>query len=443
MAEKNYQSKDPRQQANRSTASPVPPAPASKETLPARMSTAADVKTLLERFKGKIAEVLPKHVGVDRLVRTTMLCITQNPKLLQCDSKSFLRSVMQSASLGLELGTVLQLAYLVPFWNSSRNCLECQFIPGYRGLIDLARRSGQVADVYARIVYEKEKCEIEEGTLHGIKHTPLPPSKRGEKRVGAYAVARGREGRVLGWEWMWAEEIEAIRKKSLDQKKNPKDNPWNTHEEEMWKKSPVRRLAKWLPLSPEFQRAASIDEYQEEGITPPFDPEIDAALQDIPEPGSTDVSGKTAAKTEELKGRLKQNMASENVGADALAGSLPSAVSNPADLASPPGEDIPDFPFHPPAEPPLPSEPSHTVPAPQPATQAPPSALPPSGGGLPLFPPAPKAPPPKAEDFWLPDRSKVKCPPGGLNEGYLVVPQSCKNKCYMIKSCPAWKEDRI
>jgi len=80
--------------------------------------------------------------------------------------------------------------------------------------------------------------------------------------IGAYAVAEWRNG-DKSWVWMWVEEVNAIRDVVVKKMRNPKDSPWEQHYDEMSKKTVIRRLAKLLPLSPEFQRAAAIEDYPE------------------------------------------------------------------------------------------------------------------------------------------------------------------------------------
>ena len=89
-------------------------------------------------FKGlesKISEVLPKHVSAATLTRIAITEIRTNPKLLECSLVSLAGAVMKSAQLGLQLG-LLGHCYLVPYKD------EATFILGYKGMIELARRSG-------------------------------------------------------------------------------------------------------------------------------------------------------------------------------------------------------------------------------------------------------------------------------------------------------------
>ena len=246
------------------------------------------IRNLLEKSKGQIAAALPKHLNAERIVRVTMTSIQRNPDLLECDPISLVGAVIQSSQLGLEPDGILGHAYLVPFRNNKKGGrMEVQFIPGYKGLIDLARRSGQVNRISAHIVYENEVFKMEFGTSEVLEHIPLPPSKRGERK-GVYAVAVLKDGSTH-FEWLWEEEVQKVKAQS----KASKFGPWQTHEDEMIRKTAIRRLVKYLPLSVELAKAAAVDELAEAGIStqeymddesfiPPAQPKtIDAAFQEM------------------------------------------------------------------------------------------------------------------------------------------------------------------
>jgi recombination protein RecT len=222
---------------------------------PKSNSRANNIRAMLEKSKNQIAMALPNHLNADRLIRVAMTSIQRTPKLLECDPKSLIGAIIQSAQLGLEPDGVLGHAYLIPYGNT------VQFIPGYKGLIDLARRSGQVVSIGSHVVYSNEKFTLKFGFSETLEHEPLPPSQRGEKK-GVYAVARLKDGSVH-FEWLWAEEVEDVKKSS----KASNFGPWKTHEDEMWRKTAIRRLAKYLPLSVEFAKAAAVDELADAGIS--------------------------------------------------------------------------------------------------------------------------------------------------------------------------------
>lgn len=282
------------------------------KNLPARTNTVKSVQALLDQNKNQFQLVLPKTLSLDRFLRIALSNVTRNPKLLQCEQKSFLRSLLDLASLGLEPGGPLQQAHLAPFWNGQRNQYECQSIIDYKGYVALAHRSKEVGRITAHIIYEKEPWEFSEGDV--VIHKPLPPSQRGEKRVMVYAKAFDRSGILIAQEYLWAEEVEEIKRKSLENKKNKESNPWNTNEEAMWRKSPVRKLAKWMPMSSEMQKAAIIEEYREQGIDVPLDANLNLG-EDAPP--AIDAEQKTEEKANALKERLQAAQEQTKTGAPA------------------------------------------------------------------------------------------------------------------------------
>ena len=221
------------------------------------------VKDLLEKSKDEIAKAIPKNITPERVARIALTTLRKNPALLECDPNSFLGAVIQASQLGLEIDDNLGYGYLTPSFNKKTGKKEVQFRIGYRGLIELARRSGKLKNITAKVVYENEPFEIEYGLTENLKHKPLPPSKRGVNIVGAYAIATMNDGAKV-FEFLWEEEIEKIKKSSPTNLKN--DSPWFNYEEEMMKKTVIRKMMKYLSLSPETTKAAVIDEYGEAGI---------------------------------------------------------------------------------------------------------------------------------------------------------------------------------
>ena len=218
-----------------------------------------------EKVQNAIARALPRHITPERMIRVAMTAIQKTPKLAECDQRSLIGAIIQAAELGLEPNTPLGHAYLIPYFNSKTKRTEAQLMPGYRGFIALARRSGQVQGIYAEIVYAKDYFEITYGLNKDLIHKPaLNEEDRGEM-IGAYAVAKFKDG-YTDFEYMNAVEIGKIRKRS----KSPDEGPWKTDTGEMWRKTPIRRLSKRLPLSIEdatLQKAIEIDEFHDAGFS--------------------------------------------------------------------------------------------------------------------------------------------------------------------------------
>ena len=203
------------------------------------------IAKFLERSKGELAKALPKWITPDRMMRIALTEFRKTPKLLECTPQSQLASVMQCAQLGLEPGSGLGHAWLVPFFNTKAGVLECIMIIGYRGMIDLAIRSSHVSTVSAEVVYEKDDFDYAFGTSQFLRHKPPLDVDRG-KPLYAFCLAFMRDG-TPQFTVMSAKEIGVIRDSSL--KKAKGFSPWKTNEMEMWKKTTVRRLFKYLPAS--------------------------------------------------------------------------------------------------------------------------------------------------------------------------------------------------
>lgn len=202
----------------------------------------------------QFATALPKHINSERFVRIAITTIRQNPKLAKCNQESLLGALMVSAQLGLEPGTLGQ-CYLIPFENKKAGTVECQFQIGYKGLIELLRRSGQLSDIYSYTVYENDDFNIEYGLSRTLTHKPNF-DERGEIK-GFYAVAILKDG-AKAFEYMTKDEITKHEEKY--RKGSYKNDVWNKNFEEMAQKTVVKKLLKWLPVSVEFLEMASKDE---------------------------------------------------------------------------------------------------------------------------------------------------------------------------------------
>lgn len=234
------------------------------------------VATLLERMKPQMALALPKHVSAERMARILLTEIRRVPKLADCARDSLLGAVMTCSQLGLEPGNSLGHAYLLPFDKRGKNPhtgrwetvgTDCQLIIGYRGMIDLARRSGQIVSLTARVVREGDRFSYSYGLDETVEHVPTN-GEPGEL-THVYAVAKLKDGGVQ-FEVLTRAEVERVRNSSKGYesavKYDKKDNPWITHFEEMAKKTAIRRLFKYLPVSIEMQRAVILDEQADDGL---------------------------------------------------------------------------------------------------------------------------------------------------------------------------------
>jgi recombination protein RecT len=247
---------------------------------------AVTIRDLLERQKKQVALALPKHLTPDRMLRVIMTSIQKTPRLLECTKESLLGAVMQAAQLGLEPDGVLGKAYLIP--RKRKGVWECNFQAGYKGLIDLAYRSGQVAYIAAEVVHQRDFLDVNLGTDRSLKHKPFEPTEDEDPGLirAFYAVAKLKDG-TDHFVFMWRREVDRIKDEFSDaaDKENPtaQYSPWNTNELtyiEMGKKTALRRLCKTLPASTELQSTVAVEERQEAGLPADLDGFIDIPATD-------------------------------------------------------------------------------------------------------------------------------------------------------------------
>ena len=232
----------------------------------ATMKPKEQIAYLLKSKQGEIAKMLPKHLNAERLMKVAQIAATTTPGLAKCDVPSLIGAIGQCAQMGLEPNTVLGHAYLVPFNTKRKDASgnerwvnSVQVIIGYKGLIDLARRSGQIVSIAAHEVCEADHFEMVYGLNEKLEHKP-ELGERGEL-IGFYAVAKLKDGGHC-FEFMSVRQVQEIM--AATQSKG-KYGPWKDHFTEMGRKTVIRRLAKYLPLSIEFQTAAALDSMAEGG----------------------------------------------------------------------------------------------------------------------------------------------------------------------------------
>lgn len=212
------------------------------------------IKDYIMQMQGEIEKALPKVMTPERFTRIALSAVSNNPQLGGCTPMSFLASMMNAAQLGLEPNTPLGQAYLIPFKN--KGVMECQFQIGYKGLIDLAYRSGDVKTIMAQTVYENDVFEFEFGLEPRLKHVPAKQD-RGEL-TWFYAVFK----LVNGGEGFEVMSIDDVKKhvRKYSQSYNSSFSPWKNNFEEMAKKTVIKKVLKYAPLKTDFIRAVAEDE---------------------------------------------------------------------------------------------------------------------------------------------------------------------------------------
>lgn len=215
--------------------------------------------TMLDFIKAsqkQITKALPSAITPERFTRICMTAVTQNPDLGLCTPQSFAGAMLTAAQLGLEPNTPLGQAYLIPYNNGKNGTKECQFQIGYRGLIELAHRSGDLQSIEAHIVYENDEFEYELGLNPVLKHKPAMENRGAIAWV--YAVYKLKSG-GYGFEVMSVEDINKHRDKYSKAARSG-FSPWKDNWEEMAKKTVIKRVLKYAPMKTEFVRALTQDD---------------------------------------------------------------------------------------------------------------------------------------------------------------------------------------
>lgn len=208
----------------------------------------------IRRMSGEIAKALPSVITPERFTRITLSALSSDPKLASTTPKSFLAAMMTAAQLGVEPNTPLGQAYLLPYYN--KGVLECQFQLGYKGILDLAYRSGEISVIQAHTVHEKDEFEYELGLEAKLRHKPAMKD-RGEP-IAFYAVFKTKDG-GYGFEVMSVDDVRSHAKK-YSKAYASSFSPWSTNFEEMGKKTVLKRVLKYAPLKSDFARQMASDE---------------------------------------------------------------------------------------------------------------------------------------------------------------------------------------
>jgi recombination protein RecT len=238
-------------------------------TANAGISPYRKVEAYIKKMESQIEAALPKQVDVDRFSRIALTTIKMNPKLLDASIESLLGAVMQSAQLGLE-PNLLGSCYMIPYTNHKTGETTVSFQIGYKGLIDLVYRSGNVAYIRANVACENDHFKYRYGLMEELDH--IPASENRGKPTFIYAYAKLKDGNHY-FDVMSIAEIEQIRNRHSQafntsvRYKNEKESIWVKHFEEMAKKTVIKRMIKYLPISVEVQNNIAHDETIRKDIT--------------------------------------------------------------------------------------------------------------------------------------------------------------------------------
>jgi recombination protein RecT len=283
------------------------PEPETKEERVVRISRSEErgqgLAQMWEIALPRIKSMVPQHVVPERLLASMLTAVARNPDLGRCTPVSLIRETIRAAQMGFDVSGIGGKAYLVPFRNNDLGVTEAQLIVGYRGLEELARRTGQIVAIWSREVYAHEQFDYRDGMVQEIFHKPEGPRDPKEEPIGAYAVALFANGFRQG-EVMNKAQLEKVRAMS----KAPNGPGWSKSLSEMYRKTVTRRLCKRLPDSIELLSQLDNEDRMDRGEAPRNTIQIDAGA-DAALP-----SEEPKTNTDRLKEKLMQGSAEAEQG---------------------------------------------------------------------------------------------------------------------------------
>lgn len=266
-----------------------------------RANPSGDIQTLLKNNWGQIKALVPKHMTSERMFQTLVVAINNTPELVEVATaapETLLSCFIKCTALGLEPSSVDNLgrAYILPFRNHGR--MEAQFIIGYKGYIDLARRSGEIKSIHAQAVYVGDEFDCwEDETGQHFKYRPSRDNQRvPDNLTDVYVCAHLKDGGFV-FERMTKAEVDAIRARS----KASQNGPWKTDYEAMALKTVIRRSARYLPLTAQAQEAVAMDE-----TTPDYSGIFSPVIKPEDAQASTQALPQQPKPTDEEKAELRR-----------------------------------------------------------------------------------------------------------------------------------------
>ena len=255
--------------------------PAPSRALTPAQQKRITLRSLFDQQRPELAKLLPKGMDPDRLFRMALTECIKNPDLLDCSAESWALAIQTCAQQGLYPDSGLGYMYLVPRKNKKAGgdyVKEVSAMRGYQGDIRLARNTGEIADIYAEVVYAKDSYKVKKGLNRDIVHEPYEADDDPGPLKACYAVAKLTSGEIA---FVTLTRRDVDRHRASSQGADSDYSPWKKHEAAMWKKTAIHELFKWLPKASEnMERAArsiagdavAVDVTPVAGSTVPLEP---------------------------------------------------------------------------------------------------------------------------------------------------------------------------
>lgn len=244
------------------------------------------------------------------LVTSALTAVANNYQLKDATPVSVYTSLMKAAALNLTVDPNLGFAYLVPYKRNFKengqwvNVTEAQLQIGYKGLVQLALRSGQIKSVNTGTIYDSEFKGYNKITGEFTIDETIIPDEDKDEVAGYFAYVQLINGGEVK-QFSRKKQIEHFAKKyskaySYDLDNNKKSSPWSTEFNAMAEKTVLKQVLKFVPMSLEMQEAVSVDENDMKWAKR-VDEETGLEIPDQQQIENFDKDDYAAKKMEELK----------------------------------------------------------------------------------------------------------------------------------------------
>lgn len=214
------------------------------------------LKDYINGYTTQLNKILVSPKETERFKRLLLNAMLENPKLNDCEPASFIKCMLNIAHLGLEPNSLSGQAYLIPF--KIKDKMNCQLQIGYKGLLALAHKSGNIKMIYANAVKEGDLFDYDLGLNPTLTHKPAIQG-RGESifYYAVYKLVNGGEGFEV-----WSKD-DILKHRELYSRKDKYgkfSSAWINNFDEMAKKTVLKALLKYAPIGSKLAEAVTIDE---------------------------------------------------------------------------------------------------------------------------------------------------------------------------------------
>jgi recombination protein RecT len=232
------------------------------DTAVAKRSTLAPA--MIQTMQGLMPHVpalLPADITTEQFRAALYLELSGRSGLNDCTAESLRDAVIKAATYGLLPG---RDCHFLPFSNRRKGGKkEATFVPNYFGLILALERTGKIRRAFAHAVHQGDQWHFDVFQDRPVHVPAVTLGKEPGKELFYYGAVMFKDG-TCAFEVLTLEDLEAIAKRAPGHE----NGPWVTDREMMCRKSCIKRVAKYVKLTPEQRGMLEQDEERERDDIP-------------------------------------------------------------------------------------------------------------------------------------------------------------------------------